>query len=915
MSHRRAAAVLVLQLAAALAAQAATPPAAPAFDPESLRIGHQRFTLPNGLTVLVHEDHSTPIVAVNLWYHVGSQNERRGRTGFAHLFEHFFFNGSENHPHGFREAMDDLGANNRNGTTSTDRTNFFEDVPVGALERTLCLEADRMGFLAGNLSQEMLERERGVVSNEKRQGDNQPYGRVFDRMVEVMYPASHPYSWPTIGSLEDLQAATLDDVKRWYQTYYGPNNCVLALAGDVTAARARELVEKYFGGIAPGPPLERHRAWVPRLERDLRDSMQDRVPQTRVYRFWHAPRWGSEELAPLELLAGVLSGSKSGRLDRRLVYEKQLVTSVSAFVSDAEIASAVAIVATLKPGVDVAAVEREIDQVLAEALSKPPVREELERAKTRLYAAQARGLERLGGFGGRSDVLAESMTFGGDPEAYLGRLRRLGAATPEAVRAAGEAWLRQPSYTLVVEPMPALETGAARVDRKIVPALGEASDARFPRVERAALSNGLEVMLLERRGAPLVNLALALDAGSASDSAERPGLASLALGLLDDGTTSRDVFAIEDELDALGAEVTTETTLDLSFVRLRALSPTFARALDVFADVVRHPAFPQDVVALEKRARLAQIAQEKSQPVNAALRLVPGILYGRAHPYGKPLSGSGTAAAVESLTREDLAAWHRAWFQPGSATLIASGAISMAELLPQLERVLGDWPRGEAPRKEVAAPGSGVRGKVYLVDKPGAPQSVIVAAHVSLPGGRPEDLAMEVVMRDFGGMATSRLNRNLRLDKHWSYGTSGQLVRARGPRPLVVVAPVQTDKTTEAIAEVAKEIRGIAGERPIAGEELESILRNMTLRLPGRFETLAALESAAVDMVQLGYPESFYSDYARNVRALGPGDLAAAASAFIRPQEMVWIVVGDLAKVEAGVRSLGLGEVVRVEAE
>ncbi|MGH7338094.1 MAG: M16 family metallopeptidase, partial [Myxococcota bacterium] len=355
--------ILVLALAAF-----AVPGFAASIDPESLRVAYEKFVLPNGLTVLVHEDHAVPIVAVNLWYHVGSRDEKRGRTGFAHLFEHFFFNGSENHPHGFREAMDELGANNRNGTTSTDRTNFFEDVPVGALERTLYLEADRMGFLAGNLSAEMLERERGVVSNEKRQGENQPYGRVFTRMVEAVYPASHPYSWSTIGSLDDLAAATLDDVKSWYETYYGPNNCTLSLAGDITVARAKEFVTRYFGGIPPGPPLPRYATWVPRLERDLYDTMADRVPQARVYRVWHVPAWGTRELGHLNLLAGVLSGAKSARLDRRLIYEKEFATQVSAGVWEKEIGSSFIVQATVKPGVDPGAVESEIDAVLAELL-------------------------------------------------------------------------------------------------------------------------------------------------------------------------------------------------------------------------------------------------------------------------------------------------------------------------------------------------------------------------------------------------------------------------------------------------------------------------------------------------------------------------------------------------------------------
>ena len=248
-------AVLLAVLLACMAPVRAAAPVVP--DVEQLRIKHEKIVLPNGLTVLVHEDHSVPLVAVNVWYHVGSRDERRGRTGFAHLFEHFFFNGSQNYPHGFREAMDDLGANNRNGTTNTDRTNFFEDVPVSGLERTLYLEADRMGFLAANINQEMLERERGVVQNEKRQGENQPYGRAFDRLLQAMYPYSHPYRWSTIGSMEDLQAAKLEDIKEWYATYYGPNNAVLALAGDITLEQAKTLVTKYFGGIAPGKPVAR----------------------------------------------------------------------------------------------------------------------------------------------------------------------------------------------------------------------------------------------------------------------------------------------------------------------------------------------------------------------------------------------------------------------------------------------------------------------------------------------------------------------------------------------------------------------------------------------------------------------------------------------------------------------------------
>jgi len=887
----------------------------PAFDRAAFEIAHKKFVLPNGLTLLVHEDHSVPVVGVNLWYHVGSRNEQRGKTGFAHLFEHFFFNGSEHHPGGFREAMDDLGANNRNGTTNSDRTNFFEDVPASALERTLYLEADRMGFLAKQINKEMLERERGVVQNEKRQGENQPYGRVFSRIVEKIYPASHPYSWSTIGSMEDLHAATLQDVQDWYRNYYGPNNCVLSLAGDITAERALELVTKYFGGIPSGPPLTRSDQWVPTLDSNVREQMEERVPQARIYRVYHAPAWRNPDIQPLELFASVLSGSRSARLDRRLVYEQELATTVAADVDRSEIAGLVIVTATVKDGVDPARVEQEMDRVITDLVQQGPTEAELQRARSRIQAAFARGAERLGGFGGRSDILAESMTFDGAPDGYLARLERVSHGTAAEVRDVSKRWLGAAHYTLVVKPFPALQPTQTTLDRTVLPPLGAPPEVSFPAVQRATLSNGLTVLLLERHTTPLVNITLAVDAGYAADTAERAGAASLALDLLDDGTTTRDTFRISDDLDAIGAQIVTGSSLDLSFVRLRALSRNLRPSLDIFADVVLHPAFPQDMVDLAKRRRLAQIGQEKAQPVSVAQRVVSTLLYGSEHAYGNPLTGSGFERTVSGLTRADLVKWHRDWFHPGNATIIVAGDTTLAALVPELERTFSTWPKGQPPAKQIRPVPATAGKRVYLIDKPGAPQSVIVAAHVSDTGGTPEDLAIETVMLNFGGIATSRLNRNLRLDKHWSYGTQGMLAAARGQRPFIVIAPVQTDKTKESIVEVQKELREIAGERPIRGEEFESIMRTQTLGLPGRFATLASLEGAATQLLNYRYADDYFSTYSHRVRTLNEANLAAAAKRFVHPDEVIWIVVGDLAAVEKGIRELNLGEVVRVDGD
>jgi zinc protease len=885
------------------------------FDRSKFEIKHEKFVLDNGLTVLVHEDHSVPVVAVNVWYHVGSRNEKRGKTGFAHLFEHFFFNGSENHPHGFREAMDDLGANRRNGTTNTDRTNFFEDVPTSALERTLYLEADRMGFLAGNITREMLERERGVVQNEKRQGENQPYGRVFSRVAETLYPYSHPYSWSTIGSMEDLQAATLDDVKQWYSTYYGPNNAVLALAGDITVARARELVTKYFNGIAPGPALARTEEWIPKLDRSIRDEMQDRVPQTRIYRVWHAPAWRDPRVQPLQLAAEVLSGSKSARLDRRLVYEKELATAVSAFVDDSEIAGAFYIQATVKPGVSPAAVEREIDAILAELIEKGPTAAEVQRAQSRSLARVVRGMETLGGFGGRSEILAESQTYGGKGDAYLDRLERMARATPADVQKAARTWLDASHYTLHVNPMPTVAPGKTDVNRKVLPALGDAPDVTFPAVQRATLSNGLKVILLERHSTPIVNLAVAADAGYASDPDAKAGLAALTLDVIDEGTTTRDTFRIVDELDALGARIGAYNTLDQSVVTLQALPMNLGPSIDLLADVLLRPAFPQDLVDLSIRQRVARIRQEQAQPGAAAMRILPRILYGEGHAYAKPMTGAGYERTVSALKRADLVEWHRNWFAPNNSTVIVTGDVTLKQIVPELERAFGAWKRADAPRKNLATVPRTAGRKVYLIDKPDAPQTVLVAAHVSEPGGQRDEIAIESVLRNFGGISTSRLMRNLRLDKHWTYGVRGGLTDARGQRPFVINTAVQTDKTKESIQELVKELRGVAGERPIAGEEFASAMRNQTLGLPGRFDSLNALESAALSLVNFGYPDDYFAKYASNVRGLTAKDLNAAATRVVRPEDVIWIVVGDLKKIEAGIRELNLGEVVRYSGE
>ncbi|HYC32227.1 MAG TPA: pitrilysin family protein [Gemmatimonadales bacterium] len=904
--------VAVLAVAAPLPPCSAAPLAAqaPAID-----IPYERHVLPNGLTLLIHEDHKAPIVAVNVWYHVGSKNERPGRTGFAHLFEHLMFNGTEHYDKDYFYALQQAGATDLNGTTNTDRTNYFQNVPVNALDQILWLESDRMGHLLGAVSQQRLDEQRGVVQNEKREGENEPYGRVWDFLNPRLYPANHPYSWSVIGSMEDLDAARLDDVKDWFRTYYGPANAVLVVAGDVKPAEVKAKVERYFGDIPSGPPVTRQEAWIAKRSGSQRGWMQDRVPQARIYQVWNVPQWDSPESDYLNLLAQVLTTGKSSRLYKRLVYDEQTATAVSAYTDLREIGGLFVIQATVKPGGDVATVEKAIDEELARLLTAGPTAAELQRVKTLARAGFIRGVERIGGFGGKSDVLAQGAIFAGDPDFYRGRLRRIAAATPSQVRATGSRWLSDGVYTLEVVPFPEYRTAAAGADRSKLPELGAPVDVSFPAIERDTLSNGLKIVLARRTSIPQIQLDLLLDAGYAADQFGVPGTASLAMSMLDEGTRTRSAIRISDELAGLGAALGAGSSLDVSAVSLEALREHLDASLAIYADVILNPSFPQADFERLKRQRIAQIRREKSEPVGMALRVLPKLLYGDGHAYANPWTGSGTEASTEKITRDDLVRFHRTWFKPDHATMIVVGATTMAEIRPKLERLFAGWRSGDVPSKNIAPVERPAKPVVYLMDRPEAIQSLILAGNLAPPKANPAEPSIETMNTVLGGEFTSRINMNLREDKHWSYGSFTFFRNARGQRPFVVYAPVQTDKTAEALTELAKELRGIVGAQPATPDELQRAVASLTLTLPGAWETMDALSGSLGDIVTYGLDDRYFDTYADRIRAQTVDSVTAAARLAVAPDRLVWVVVGDRAKIESSIRALDLGEIRLIDAD
>jgi zinc protease len=848
----------LLALILAMSFVAAAGAAAAANTLSDIDIPYERFVLPNGLTVVVHEDHKAPIVAVNVWYHVGSKDERPGRTGFAHLFEHLMFNGSENFNDEFFRPLEPAGATKMNGTTWLDRTNYYQNVPVSALDLTLWLESDRMGHLAGAIDQKKLDEQRGVVQNEKRQGENQPYGKVDELIATSTYPAGHPYSWETIGSMEDLNAASLEDVKEWFRSYYGAANAIIVLAGDITPAEAKKKVELYFGDIPSGPVIKRQQAWVAKMSGEKRAMLQDRVPQARLYKTWNIPGYNTRDFAMLDLASDLLGSGKNSRLYKRLVYKDQIATSVQVGVGPFEIGSQFQVTVTVKPGGDIRAVEQVLDEELAGFLRTGPTAAELERVRTSAYASFVRGLERIDGSGGKSYILAQSLVFGGSPDFYKQQLRWAQEATPKDIQNAAKQWLSDGVFVLDVQPTPEYKVASTGADRSKLPAVGTPPDLKLPPLQRATLSNGLKVVLAERHNAPVVDMTLIVDAGYAADSLAiggraLAGTAKLAINMLDEGTKKRNSLQIAERAELLGARLGAGSSLDTSFISVNAITNKLADSIELFSDVLINATFPQADFDRLKAQSLAAIQQEKTQPQGIAMRLFPALIYGQGHAYSNPFSGNGSAETVAALTRADLEAFHHRWLRPDNATLLVVGDTTLDTVKPLLEKYLAAWkaPAEALPKKNLATVAAQTRQRVFLINRTGAEQTLILGGYAGAPRSDPDYIALETLNTILGGGFVSRLNMNLREDKHWAYGAGSGLSAAEGQGPFFVRAPVQTDKTSESIEEMVKELRDILGARPPTDAEIKFARDSLVLQLPGSNETSSEVAGSFADIITL----------------------------------------------------------------
>ncbi len=889
----------------------------------------EKYTLDNGLEVILHEDHTTPVVGVNIWYRVGSKDEKTGRTGFAHLFEHPKFPGSQQHDSEYVGPIETLGAD-INGSTAEDRTNYYETLPSNALELALWLESDRMGFLLPALTQAKLDNQRDVVKNERRQSvDNVPYGRSEELIHELLFPKNHPYHHSVIGSMADLSAASLSDVSAFFRTYYAPNNASLTIAGDIDVSKTKALVEKYFGPLPRGPKVERLKVDVPKLDAPKRLDVTDRVTLPRATLVWPTVAVNDPDEPALDVLASVLGGlTRENRLYLALVYRRQLAASVSASHDTSLLSGEFNVVLNARPGQSLDALVALAEEEIARLRAEGPTEEEVKKAQN---ATESRLVFSLQSVGTRADFLNANNVLSGDPQAYVDDMKKLFAVTAADVQRVAKKYLTADRIRLDVTPgaptprAPEVAVDPASqaplnspptvavkdtFDRSTMPAVGPVPKFTPPSVVRRTLSNGLPVLVAERHDLPILSVELVVKGGETLVPDDRQGLAALTAALIREGTTTRDSLKIAGDIAAIGATLQTQGVLEESSVGITTLTEHTKKALEIFADVVRHPSFPEKELARLKTQRLAAIKARGDSAVSVASNVLPRILYGTTHPYGRPGSSRlrpnpGTAETIAAITRDQIVAFHSSLFNPSNSALIVVGDTTPDAITAILEKSLGDWRAVSAWEAKLPEPPPPPKGlAVYLVDKPGAPQSFVSVGEIGLPRKTPDYVPLSVLNAVLGGQFSSRLNLNLREDKGYTYGASSAYAFRVGPGPFTAGAAVQTDATKPALAELVREINEIVGPRPVTAAELEFAKDRLIRGFPTEFETTFDVANTLASLVLYDLPDDEFTTFPARVEAVTLDAVHRAATKYLHPDRLAILVVGDRAKIEGPLKEL-----------
>lgn len=870
-----------------------------------VQVKYDSFTLPNGLTTLVCTDRSVPSVFVGVWYKVGSKDEPAGRTGFAHLFEHLMFQPTPNRPTEFFFPLEEVGATNMNGSTNTDFTNYYETVPSNALDRALWMEADRMKNLGDGITQALLDEQRAVVKNEKRQHELQPGADAYERYLQNYYPVGHPYAHTTIGSMEDLDKATLADVKAWFNANYGASNAVLVLSGDIDLETAKKKVADYFGDARPGQPLNALGQWVPSFSQIKRDIAYQNVANASLSRTWPLSNDAPRDNTLLQLAARTLAGSKNTPLNKLLVDDLQLATSVTAGVAENALSSAFSISIVLKPGVSPQVAGAALDKALESYFRQGPDKERLDAVISATDMALLRSMESSGAIG---NWLIDGKVNHDDPLYFLKQRDWIVATTPAEVKTLAQATLQRPYYEMIQLPTPRAGTAPkSDIDPKVMPAPGPfKGKVAFPPTAETTLSNGMKLVVAERHNLPIVDASLQFETGSQAEDAYGRDTAERAFGLLTTGTRRYSAEALVRETGKLGMAIGGGAGGRQSSFTWSAQTGRLDQGFALAAEVIRRPTYPQ--AELDKRLATveSQFDDYERNPINSGGEIYKRAIWGAEHPYGH----IDTRADYEHVTREAIQRFHDQEIAPNKATLFLMGDITLEQARRLAEKHFGDWkPLTTTPLKE-PGPAMGAPGRVILVDAPGAQQSSIMVGHAVGPFDKDTAAAGSLMDEALGGGFDSRLNMNLREEKGWAYGFSSGVSNApKGQRVFTASGTVQADHTADSMVEIRKEIADFVASRPITAAELEKNRASSMLAIPSGFSGNGAFLNSMISSAAYGLPYDRAAGAADRLAAVKLDDVRALATRTYRPDQLTWVVVGDLKQIETKVRALNFGPV------
>ena len=910
-------------------------------------LNYEKITLDNGLEVVLHQDKSDPVTAVALTFHVGSAREIEGRTGFAHLFEHLLFLESENLGKGGLDKMSSrIGGSGANGSTSRDRTNYFQTVPNDALEKMIWAEADKLGFFINTVTDAVLSKEKQVVKNEKRQSyDNRPYGHANYVVDKNLYPEDHPYNWQVIGSLEDLQNATLQDVKDFYKKWYVPNNATLVIAGDFDAEQVKAWVHKYFDEIPRGEeikPLVDKPAVLTDSKLRMYEDNFAQLPELRMV--WPGVDLYRNDAYALNVLSQYLSEGKAAPLNKILIDDKALTSNVSMYSSDSEIAGEISIITRAYPGTDLDDVKMAIEEAFTEFEENGISDEDLARIKAGIEASF---YNRLSSVLGKAFHLAQYNIFADDPGYVNEDIKKFLAVSKDDVmrvyrqyikdkafvstsfvpKGQGELALEGASPANVVEEAIVANTEGetfelpadteyvktpSSFDRSIEPAYGETPTPPVPEVWHTELSNGLTLYGIENDELPLVEFTLQIDGGLSAESMDTAGVANLLASVLEKGTATKTPEELESALAMLGASIDISANRESIVVYGNTLSKNYQSTLALVKEMLLSPRWDEKEFTLAKQSTLSTIAQQKANPNNIADNAFAALLYGEDHIFS--LNPMGNESTLSNITMDDLKAYYAKYIAPNLTHVHVVGAVSSETVIETMKGWVEGWPTKAVNLPELKVANTPETSKVYFYDVPGAKQSVLRFGYLAM-AETDEDFYPATVMnyKLGGGGFASRLTQSLREGKGYTYGIRSAFSGSDIPGPFIIGSGVRTNVTFESAA-LVKEILTLYPDT-FSEEDLVNTKSFFLKSAARQFETANAKLSLLQKMSRYGWQADIVQTRQNIVQNITIEDIQQLATTYANPDKMIWLVVGDAKTQLPRLAELGFGEPILLNAD